>query len=59
MQVSVVQCWCMFVRKAAHRDALCDSSATVKLLSVLVTSHAERVCGEYRRALCVLHTLHV
>ncbi len=25
---------------------------------MLVTSHAERVCGEYRRALCVLHTLH-
>lgn len=25
---------------------------------MLVTSHAERVCGEYRRALSVLHTLH-
>lgn len=24
---------------------------------MLVTSHAERVCGEYRRALCVLHSL--
>lgn len=40
-----------------HSEKCSDSRATVKLLSVLVTSHAERVCGEDRRALCVLHTL--
>lgn len=47
----------MSVRKTTIQKSANDSRATVKLLSAQVTSHAERVCGEDRWALCVLDTL--
>lgn len=61
-EVNPVQFWGTFVRKAPNtekdRGAVWQYRYSKATLSVLGISHAERVCWEYRQALCVLHTLH-